>query len=266
MNTAIATRSGTAVGAGQFAGIGLAIPMSMIETVVDQLIETGEVRKGYLGVSILDLQDPRSQAADRGFAGHGVEVDQVTRDSPAADSGVRPFDVITHIDGEPVSTTDQVRSFISSKRPEDVVQLDIWRANGTGGGDRLELDVSLARLDPEVFAGDLVNWLDSLGLASLTTNTEQLSREVRMDFRRGVLIERVASDSYFEDRLAAPALIVAVMGQPVNNVDDLYTRLQRRRQSLRAAGVPARAYSATMTVVEPGGEHVDVTFQLPFLR
>ena len=56
MNTAIATGRGNMIGEeGQFAGIGLAIPMEMIELVVDQLIGSGEIHKGYLGVEMRSL-------------------------------------------------------------------------------------------------------------------------------------------------------------------------------------------------------------------
>ena len=87
MNTAIATGRGNSVGQGQFAGIGLAIPMSMIESVVTQIIETGEVRKGFLGVGLMSLDTARAlgargndvlAAVASGFRGEGAVVREVT--------------------------------------------------------------------------------------------------------------------------------------------------------------------------------------------
>ena len=59
MTTAIATGKGNALGQGQFAGIGLAIPVSMIDNVVEQLITSGEVEKGFMGVSTVDVEEVR---------------------------------------------------------------------------------------------------------------------------------------------------------------------------------------------------------------
>ena len=75
MNTAIATGRRSSLEEGQFAGIGLAIPIDMIVPVVDQLISTGVVTKGYLGIEGENLKDEVLQALElRGFAGRGVKV------------------------------------------------------------------------------------------------------------------------------------------------------------------------------------------------
>ena len=73
MNTAIATgRPGGTTGQGQFAGIGLAIPLSQITNVVEQVIETGEVRKGYLGVGLLSIGPGLQRSLEAGGSVRGV--------------------------------------------------------------------------------------------------------------------------------------------------------------------------------------------------
>jgi S1-C subfamily serine protease len=143
MNVAIATGTeseGTVEG--QSAGISFAIPLPVIESVVDQLIETGTVKRGYLGINL-----PRSnEDVERvGFNGFGVLVADVPSDGPAAGAGVRPNDVITAINGQDATGIGVLRSLISTVRPGEVAELRIWR-----GGESLTIPVTLAEASRDV--------------------------------------------------------------------------------------------------------------------
>ena len=124
MNTAIATNDDD----GQFGGIGLAIPLDMIESAANQLIESGVVRKGFLGVSVLDQNDliARIVGAPQRFRGDGVLVHALDGSHPAAKVGLRIGDVITNYDEEPVATVDDLDRAI--RQDEDLLmELRIWR-------------------------------------------------------------------------------------------------------------------------------------------
>ncbi|MCP4835371.1 MAG: PDZ domain-containing protein, partial [Phycisphaera sp.] len=144
MNTAIATGRGNTIGQGQFAGLGLAIPMSQITAVVEQVIETGEVQKGFLGVGLaattsMDLERaaafggraatfrPYAEAIIEDYEGDGVAVTAVEQGYPAEVAGIRVGDVIEQVDGRRVRGLEQLKSMISSGRPGEVAVLDIWR-------------------------------------------------------------------------------------------------------------------------------------------
>lgn len=150
MNTAIATNDAD----GQFAGIGLAIPLDMIESAVDQLIETGTVRKGFLGVSVLDQDDriARFVGAPQRFRGDGVLVHSLDASHPAAKVGLRIGDVITTYDEQPVTTVDELDQAMDGD--EDMqMELRVWRHGEeesgweefsvvrTGDSDRIGFDV-----------------------------------------------------------------------------------------------------------------------------
>lgn len=147
MNTAIATgERRSSFDDGQFASIGLAIPMSMIEPVVNQLVERGVVEKGYLGVTVAPLDARIAQKF--GFIGHGVVIAVVYPDGPARAAGVKTRDVVTHVNTDPVGSVAQLRSVISSILPGENAQLMIWRYDPKLEQSRtLTITVELGRLN-----------------------------------------------------------------------------------------------------------------------
>ncbi|MHC4129114.1 MAG: trypsin-like peptidase domain-containing protein [Planctomycetota bacterium] len=164
MNTAIATGHGNQLDEGQFAGIGLAIPIEMIEPAVRQIIATGAVQKGFLGVSVVD--GDRSIAYELSilaFHERGLAVARLEPDGAAFDAGLRIGDVITHVFGRPVTTLSAVDAVTAGVRDDDEVELSVWRyepvtdtsrrmritlpgtvANGLRGISLLQLDDAIA--------------------------------------------------------------------------------------------------------------------------
>jgi Do/DeqQ family serine protease len=107
-------------------GIAFAIPSNMARDVRDQLIKSGEVKRGQLGVTIQPLTEDLAQ----GFGlkdTDGVLVGDVIGGSPAQRAGIRPGDVIREIDGEKVSTPNRLRNKISSLQPGSEVTVTLIR-------------------------------------------------------------------------------------------------------------------------------------------
>ena len=129
MNTAIATNDDD----GQFGGIGLAIPLDMIESAANQLIESGVVRKGFLGVSVLDQNDPiaRIVGAPQQFRSDGVLVMSLDRSPPAAKVGLRVGDVIISYDEEPIASVDALDRAIEGD-DDLLMELRVWRYADSG--------------------------------------------------------------------------------------------------------------------------------------
>ena len=261
MNTAIATGRGSTVGSGQFAGIGLAIPMSIVENVVGQLIEHGTVSRGFLGVQMLDAQrlrlmgarDPAIVAALARFPDDPAIVSSVTPGSPAEGAGLRPGDVIVSIGGRRIEVVDEVTSEIGTKRPGTALDLEVWRSEPGAADDRVErripFRVTLATLDPSRAAGPIVQFVQRLGLAELADGMR--------DGRRGVEVRR-AQGAVAED-MPAGSLIVALDGMRVASLDDLWIRLQRSAVGrVRLASEP----SVLLTIVRPDGTERDVELAL----
>ena len=233
MNTAIATsrRHGT-FEEGQFAGIGLAIPIEMIEPVVNQLIETRVVQKGFLGVNVRDV-NPRfiPQLRLRGFPGHGVIVVRADRLGPASEAGVQEWDFITHVNDDEIDTVAKLRSVISSMLPGEVARLRIWREGlQRDEGELLTIDVPLARFDTSLVAGILPadqrrDRIQKFGIGKMSTSTPQLAGIYGVRFRPGVLIEQIIPGSQLDGRIRPGSILVAIMDAPISNVQELFDRL-----------------------------------------
>ncbi|MBL9149716.1 MAG: trypsin-like peptidase domain-containing protein [Phycisphaerae bacterium] len=264
MNTAIATGRGNTVGQGQFAGIGLAIPMSMIDYVVTQLIETGEVRKGFLGVRVeapdmlrsLQVGEPTLRFVAENFKGEGAVVTLVDPKSPALKSGLRVGDVLLAVGGRKITSSEQVPAIISSTRPGTDVTLDIWRANlASGAAETTSLIVTLGELDPSSRSGPFPAAMERVGLEKITTATEQRCRELDVPFRRGVLVETVTAGSEVEKYVPAGSIIVEVLEQPVGSVDEFFARVDRYLTSLRNGRMMTAGFlQVPITVITPTGD------------
>lgn len=265
MTTAIASGRGGSVGQSQFAGIGLAIPVSVIENVVGQLLERGEVVKGFLGIASRDL-DPMRRGVDSpdpvvrsaaSFRGEGAVVSMVTPGSPAEAAGLKPGDVVTSIGGRRISSASRLRALIAECRPGDGVAIEVWRPRADAeGGEILPLRAVMARLDPELTARDIGMGLRAMGLNRMVTCSEQTAAEAGVPHRRGVLVQDVAPGSVAEAELPEGTVIVGAFGAAVNNLDDLFARLDHETSRIR------RRVDVPLDVVRPDGSALQVTLGL----
>ncbi len=188
MNTAIFSRTGS------FAGIGFAIPLPVIESVVPQLIGTGEVSRGQLGAFISD--DPKLL---KSFGvRQGVVLHDVLPDSAARAAGLQAGDVITHMDGQPARSANSLRTYIASQRPGSDIRLTVIRESETfdidvtlGGQLHTAADPQEATADSAVKPADL---MQSLGI--LSYQALDLSAARKRGFTTpGVLLERLRANS-----------------------------------------------------------------------
>lgn len=102
----------------------IAIPIEMVSDVVDQLIETGEVKRGFLGISQKNLSSSERKEFD--LQG-GVLVIDVVEDSPAEEAGLEEGDIITAVETEPIENTSDLFSRIRSRKPGDRVTITYYR-------------------------------------------------------------------------------------------------------------------------------------------
>lgn len=132
MNVAIATaqqKRGSA-DEGQSSGISFAIPLGTIESIVGQLIKTGKVTRGFLGITFGANTEGQAIQDATGFHGVGVLVDRVSPGEPADKAGLRRGDIITMIGDQNITNSQVLRSVVSSNEPGKTVKLKVWRDGG----------------------------------------------------------------------------------------------------------------------------------------
>jgi serine protease Do len=122
INSQIYSRSGG------YMGISFAIPIDVANNVRTQLVSTGKVTRGRIGVQI---QEVNAQFADSFGLDRprGALVSQVLDDGPAKKAGIKDGDVILSVNGKPVERSTQLPSVISAIKPGDTAKLEVWRDN-----------------------------------------------------------------------------------------------------------------------------------------
>jgi len=108
-------------------GIGFAIPINMVDDIMHQLIEFGEVKRGRLGVQAQDLSPALSEALNLEKIQHGVVVTQVEIESSAFKAGLKVGDVIIKANGQLIKTPADVHNLVGLLRINQEVRLDLLR-------------------------------------------------------------------------------------------------------------------------------------------
>ena len=124
INTAIFSRSGG------YQGIGFAIPTSLAEDVMKEILQHGRPVRGWLGVEAQAITPQIARALELDDT-RGVVVVGVVRDGPAHRAGLQPGDVIVAIDGEKITEARQALLAISSRKPGNRVKLEVLRDGKT---------------------------------------------------------------------------------------------------------------------------------------
>jgi len=135
INTAI-----LAGGGGGNQGIGFAIPVHMAREVMDQIVKTGKVVRGYMGARIQDLTPSLSKALKVDTT-DGAVLTEIVPDSPAAKAGLQGGDVVTAVNGEKITDSNTLRLRISRNAPGSTVKLSVLRPEG-----KRDVSVTLANL------------------------------------------------------------------------------------------------------------------------
>ncbi|HEX4914016.1 MAG TPA: trypsin-like peptidase domain-containing protein [Vicinamibacterales bacterium] len=110
----------------QASNIGFAVPINQARAILPQLKKLGRVERGYIGVTLRDV-DADLQASLKLARANGALVQDVKPGSPAARVGLRPYDVITSFDGQPVRAQDRLSRDIAERQPGSTAKLEFVR-------------------------------------------------------------------------------------------------------------------------------------------
>jgi len=149
INTAILSRSGG------FQGIGFAIPVNLAKSIMGDLLSVGKVSRGWLGVSIGDVDSKIAKALNLKPA-KGAIISEVFENSPADKGGLRVGDVVLSINGKAVEDANDLRNTVAMLRPGENADFEVLR-----DGKNLKLKINIALRDENNLAGAVPNQKES---------------------------------------------------------------------------------------------------------
>jgi Do/DeqQ family serine protease len=215
-------------------GIGFAVPAHLAKVVAEQLIEHGQVRRPWMGLTYQELT-PDLAARLEVEAEHGALVGSVVEGGPAHRAGVRPGDVIVGVDGAPVRESHDLLRRILAAKIGQRVRLDIVRE---GGATQVEV-VPIARPEPEPdpaaarAPASAPPQAHPSGLA-LQTLTPELADELGIPPGPGALVTDVRSGTPAERAgLSAGDLVIEADRAPVQSARDVVRALEDGSALLR---------------------------------
>jgi len=230
INTAILSRSGG------FQGVGLAVPSNMVSHVADSLVRTGRVVRGYLGINIQNIT-PALVDSFNLKTREGALVAEVTQDSPAAHAGIKEGDVISRINGQPVTDSNNLALTVSGEAPGTKLSFDILR---DGKDVRLDATTGERPGSPHGPAGSIAADDDQGVLNGVTV--DDLNGDTRQQFNlpahvHGAIVTNVEPDSAAARAgISAGDVILEINRHPVQSAQDavsLSAKVESKKTLLR---------------------------------
>jgi serine protease Do len=203
------------------ASIGFAVPINQAVAILPQLRDEGRVSRGYIGVKLRTV-DADVQRSLRLSSAGGALVQDVATGSPGERAGLRPYDVITAVDGTRVDSDDELISNVSARRPGTAATLTVLR-----DGRMVTLAVKLAERPQRERRAENDTTVPSgsrgtpLGIAVRGLDVDFATRYRVPDSLRGVVVWRVdAVSPALDAEIERGDVILEIDRQPIHSVDD----------------------------------------------
>ncbi|MCB1700708.1 MAG: DegQ family serine endoprotease [Halioglobus sp.] len=210
VNSQIFTRSGGSI------GLSFAIPVSVVRNVVEQLKNDGRVTRGWLGVTIQDVD--KNLAESFGLERpRGALVSQVAKDSPAEKSGLESGDIILAFDGTEIATSSDLPHVVGLVAPESVVPVEVMRDR-----KRMKMKVKVGGLDADDSYSLTAGNGTTGGGGRLGVMVETAPQEVleRFGISGGVVVREVLPDSVASEAGILPGDIITLVGStPIKSTE-----------------------------------------------
>ena len=208
INNAIATDGWSRTNA----GVGFAIPVNQTKRIMEDLISSGDVTGGWLGISFQELSDNLVLALNLDN-NKGVMITQVLNNSPAQDVDLKPKDVIIKIDNQKINGTSDLRNIIFYKYPGTSINLTIIR-----DGTEFEKTIVLSSRpsDEELYGSYLKE----------NANFDKLGLKVEVNENNQIKVKDVKENSSAEkEQIESNDIITHINDQVIENIEDYYNTL-----------------------------------------
>ena len=215
INTAILGRSGSI-------GIGFSIPANSAKIVIDQLIEFGETKRGWLGVRI---QDVTKEIADveKLDEPRGALVASVAQNSPSDKAGVKAGDIILEFDGQRIQEMKELPIIVARTKVGKKVNVKIWRNK-----NEILKTITLGRLETseDFKVAEKKKTVEELKVEDLKISVRKITSE---DIKNrnlpnqtsGLVITKIENDSPLINTIEVNSIILEAQKKKIRDIDDL---------------------------------------------
>ncbi|MEM7371671.1 MAG: Do family serine endopeptidase [Bacteroidota bacterium] len=231
INTAIASRTG------YYAGYSFAIPATIARKVMEDLLAFGEVRRGFLGVSIQPVDATLAERFNLSVL-KGAYVSQVNEDLGAAEAGIIKGDVIVSVNGKEVNSSSELQEQVSRYRPGDRIRVKAFR-----GETEKEFVVVLKQITRNSFlaSDESPRELDYKGSVFRPLSEEEY---LRLDIEKGVMVN-VAGDKMAKGGIQDGFVITEVDGKEIKDLDELEEALKASGEYITIKGLYSKGMIAS---------------------
>ena len=222
INTAIATPTGT------YAGYSFAVPVTLIQKVMDDLLEFGEVQRGLLGIRIGDVNARLAEARDLDVVS-GVFVSAVNNNSSAEEAGIVEGDVIVAIDDVPVHNVSELQELVARNRPGDEVKVTYIRQN-------TETTV-IATLRNTEGTTEVIKTIYPKKLEGATFEDLELSELGSFEIDGGVRLKEMQAGKWKDAGLQEDFIITSIDKLSIADIEDLHRTLKNKKGGILVEGI-----------------------------
>jgi serine protease Do len=237
INTAIASPTGV------YAGYAFAIPVDIVKKVTNDLMNYGSVQRGFLGISIRDMDSKIAKEINIDRA-NGVYVDSVSANGAAKEAGVKAKDVIISIDGIETMTSGKLMEIIMRKRPGDNVKIVLIR----NGNEKKELTATLKKQDTSIrnIKPESATLLKDLGVELVPISKED---QKKYKVENGLKVAKLYNGKLKKNtNIKEGFVITAVNKRDVSSIDSFIDAVKKQRGGImlegKYAGDPTYYYYA----------------------
>jgi serine protease Do len=200
-------------------GIGFAIPIDAVKNILPQLVATGHVSRGRLGVLIQGMDQDLAKALGMDRP-HGALVEEVEPGSPADKAGIKSGDVVVAVDGRDVPHSEELPRVIAQHKPGTHVHLTVLRDKHSR-----DFDVALAPLKDQEESQNSAGQSQGPGAGSQAAPSSALGFSVH-DEDGQVVVQRVSPDGAAQGKLRPGDIVESVNQQSVTSAADVATKVQ----------------------------------------
>ncbi len=214
INTAILGRSGSI-------GIGFSIPSNSAKIVIDQLIEFGETKRGWLGVRIQDVTQEIAEI-EKLDEPRGALVASVADNSPSAKAGIKAGDIILEFDGVKINQMKELPAIVAKTKVGANVKVKIWRNK-----KELIKNVLLGRLETsEDFkvtekSKPVENTIENLKITVRKLNNEDINQRKLPNQTKGLVITKIENNSPLINSIEVNSIIIEAQKKKIKTANDL---------------------------------------------